>query len=230
MSNSLIHPINRTLSFATTPVNLERWRGAPHFPKLQHYRNITNRLFCVISKKLIGGILPFCRDTVNEFYGPSWQGPLYIHYSHLGFFLRICSDICLYLYMYIYIVKIQENLRLYSIKNLFCYYKLFWCISKYLYIYIYIYCHPQTYYFIVSQLFSVARHIGPLKLESKPAQLYIRLKIILLSQQANHISSEIIRHYVVAFVCLHFFLTIYLNAQFIWRALHYVSGSRKFFC
>ena len=48
---------------------------------------------------------------------------------------------------------------------------------------------------------------------SKPAQFYIRLSIILLSQQANHISLGIIRHHVVAFVCLHFCLTGYQSAQ-----------------
>ena len=48
-------------------------------------------------------------------------------------------------------------------------------------------------------------------------------------RSANHISSGIIRHYVVTFVCLHFCLTGYQSAQFIRRALHYASGSRKFF-
>ena len=38
-----------------------------------------------------------------------------------------------------------------------------------------IYSHPQTDCFVVSQLFSVARHVGHLKLGSKPAQLYVRL-------------------------------------------------------
>ena len=61
--------------------------------------------------------------------------------------------------------------------------------------------------FVVSQLFSVSRHIGRLKLGSKPAQLYVRFSIIPLSQQANHVSSGIIRHYVVAFISLHFCLT-----------------------
>ena len=72
------------------------------------------------------------------------------------------------------------------------------------------------------------RHVGCFKLGLKLAQLYIRLSIILLSQQVNDISSGIIRHYVVAFVCLHFCLTGYQNAQFIRRALHYASGSCKF--
>ena len=79
--------------------------------------------------------------------------------------------------------------------------------SSYIYIYIYIYCHPQTNRFVVSQLFSVARHIGRLKLGLKPDQLYIRLNIILLCHQSTYVSSGMIKHYVVAFVCLHFALT-----------------------
>ena len=39
------------------------------------------------------------------------------------------------------------------------------------YIYIYIYCHPETDCFVVSQLFSVARRVGRLKLGSKPTQI-----------------------------------------------------------
>ena len=53
---------------------------------------------------------------------------------------------------------------------------------------IYIYCHPQTDCFVVSQHFSVARHVGCLKLGLKPTQLYVRLSIRLLSQQAYHVS------------------------------------------
>ena len=56
------------------------------------------------------------------------------------------------------------------------------------------YCHPQTDCFIVSRLFSVARHVGRLKLGSKPAQLYIRLSIRPLGQQAYHVSLGIIRY------------------------------------
>ena len=58
----------------------------------------------------------------------------------------------------------------------------------YIYIYIYIYCYQQTDCFVVSELFSVARHIGRLKLGLKPAQLYVRLRIRPLGQQAYHIS------------------------------------------
>ena len=60
--------------------------------------------------------------------------------------------------------------------------------------------------FVVLQLSSVARHVGRFKQVSKPTQLYIRLNIIPLSQLAIYVSSGIIRHYVIAFVCLHFAL------------------------
>ena len=39
---------------------------------------------------------------------------------------------------------------------------------------IYIYSHPQTDCFVLSELFSVARHAGRSKPESKPVQLYDR--------------------------------------------------------
>ena len=100
-------------------------------------------------------------------------------------------------------------------------------INTYIYIYIYIYGQPQTDSFVESQLFSVARHVERLKLGSKAARLYVRLRIIPLSQQANHVSSGIIRHYVVPFVCLRFRLTGQQSAPFVRRALHYVSGSCK---
>ena len=74
------------------------------------------------------------------------------------------------------------------------------------YIYIYIYCHPQTDCFVVSQHKSVARHARCVKLGLKSDQLYIKLSIIPLSQQSTYVSLGIIRHYVVALVCLHFAL------------------------
>ena len=75
-----------------------------------------------------------------------------------------------------------------------------------LYIYIYIYCHRQTDCFVISRLFSVTRYVGCFKLGLKPAQLYVRLSIVPLSQQSTYVNSGIVRHYVVAFVCLHFAL------------------------
>ena len=71
----------------------------------------------------------------------------------------------------------------------------------------YIYCHPQTDCFVVSQLFSMTRHVGRVKLGLKPAQLYVRFRIRPLGQQAYHVGKEIIRYYAAAaaaFVCLHF--------------------------
>ena len=52
----------------------------------------------------------------------------------------------------------------------------------------------------------VARHVGRFKLVSKPAQLYVKLSIIPLSQLTTYVSSGNIRHWVVTFVCLHFAL------------------------
>ena len=70
----------------------------------------------------------------------------------------------------------------------------------------YIYSHPQTDCFVVSKLFSVARPVGRLKLGLKPAQLYVRLRILPPSRQTTHVCSGSLRHYLVAFVCWHFAL------------------------
>ena len=72
-----------------------------------------------------------------------------------------------------------------------------------------VYCPPQSECFAVSQLFWVARHVRRLKVGSILAQLYVRFSIIPLSLQANHVSSGIIRHYVVNFVCFTFFTLPY---------------------
>ena len=54
-----------------------------------------------------------------------------------------------------------------------------------------VYCHPQIDCFVVSQLFSVVRHVGRLKLGSKPAQVYIRLSIIPLSSKRTTSAREL---------------------------------------
>ena len=54
-------------------------------------------------------------------------------------------------------------------------------------IYIYIYCHLQTDCFVLSELFSVARLAGRSKPGSKPIQLYVRLSLRPLGQQAYHV-------------------------------------------
>ena len=64
------------------------------------------------------------------------------------------------------------------------YFGLFHSLS--LSLYIYIYCHPQTDCFVLSELFSVARHVGHSKPGSKPIQLYVRLSLRPLGQQAYH--------------------------------------------
>ena len=79
----------------------------------------------------------------------------------------------------------------------------------YIYIYIYIYCHPQIDCFVLSELFSVARHVGCSKPGSKPIQLYVRLTLRPLGQQAYHVwLREFFRYYVAtaaASVCLHIY-------------------------
>ena len=47
-----------------------QWRSTPHSSKLQHYYSLTTRLFSVISRTLVLGILPFFRDAVRVFYSP----------------------------------------------------------------------------------------------------------------------------------------------------------------
>ena len=42
-------------------------KGYPNSPNLQHYWSLPARLFCVISRTLVEGRLPLCRDTVSIF-------------------------------------------------------------------------------------------------------------------------------------------------------------------
>ena len=66
---SPVWPIDRTLTGATTPGPewiWERWQwwSTPHSLNLQHYWNLTNRLFSVISRTLIGGsFIPLQRSS-----------------------------------------------------------------------------------------------------------------------------------------------------------------------
>ena len=55
----------------------------------------------------------------------------------------------------------------------------------------YIYCPPQTDCFVVSQLFTMARHVGYLKLGWKPAQLYVRLSIRSLGQKRTTLARKL---------------------------------------
>ena len=81
----------------------ERWQswGTPHSPKLQHYWNLTNRLFSVISRRLVvrrGGCLPLCRGAVGIFFSlqPQVTGQPTFWISSLDY---------IYIYIYIYIYK-----------------------------------------------------------------------------------------------------------------------------
>ena len=55
-------------------VDAKKQRTNPHSPKLQHYWNLIIRLFSVIIKTLVGGVLPLFRDAVGVFFGPNQLG------------------------------------------------------------------------------------------------------------------------------------------------------------
>ena len=57
----------------------------------------------------------------------------------------------------------------------------------YVYTYMYIYCHPQTDCFVLSELFSMARHAGRSKPGSQPVQLYVRLSFRPVGHQADYV-------------------------------------------
>ena len=46
-------------------------KGYSAFPKLQQYWNLTIRLFIVISRTLVGRVLPLRKDAVRVFYSHS---------------------------------------------------------------------------------------------------------------------------------------------------------------
>ena len=84
----------------------------------------------------------------------------------------------------------------------------------YIYIYIYIYIcvcvcvcsHSETNCFIVSQLFSVARHVRFSKLGSKPGWLLCQSEIILHSHKEISISKGILEAYVSLFCFVYIYL------------------------
>ena len=91
---SSIWPIDRTPSGTTTPIWVDQGAMAIKrysvFPKLQHYRSFTIRLFCGISKALVRGVLPLSRDAVGVFY----SHPLPADWAILfvGFFKKVFLD------------------------------------------------------------------------------------------------------------------------------------------
>ena len=75
---SSIWPIDRTLirCYHSGPEWIWEWwqqRSTPHSPKLQHYWNFNIRLLSVISRILVAGVLPLCREAVGVYYSPSWR-------------------------------------------------------------------------------------------------------------------------------------------------------------
>ena len=60
-------------------------------------------------------------------------------------------------------------------------------LKEILLINIYIYSRPQRDSFFLSELFRVARHVGRSKPGSKPIQLYVRLSLRQLDQQAYNV-------------------------------------------
>ena len=78
---SSIWPIDRALLGVTTPGHSgpgsDGNEGILRIPpKLQHFWNLTIRLFSVISRTVIGGgeVLPLCREAVGVFYRPGLMG------------------------------------------------------------------------------------------------------------------------------------------------------------
>ena len=103
----------------------------------------------------------------------------------------------------------------------------------YIYIYIYIYSHPQTDCFVLSELFSVARHAGSSKPGSKPVQLYVRLCFryvyicvcvcvcVLVVQSSGDITLKLywcvhiyIYTYIHTHIYIHQFIYIYVRVAF----------------
>ena len=107
-------------------------------------------------------------------------------------------------------------------------------VIQLIYIYIYICCYTQTDCFVLSELFSVARHEGRSKSGSKPIQLYVRLSLRPLGQQADYVGKGNFLRYSCSNsssvrLFTFFYPVGYQSAQFFRRALHYASGSRQFF-
>ena len=51
-----------------------QWKGTLHSPTLQHYWSLIIRLYNVIIRTIVQGVLLFFRDAVGVFYTSSWRG------------------------------------------------------------------------------------------------------------------------------------------------------------
>ena len=50
-----------------------QWKGGLHSLKPQHHWSLTIRLFSIMFRTLMGGVLPLCRGAVGVFYRLSWM-------------------------------------------------------------------------------------------------------------------------------------------------------------
>ena len=105
-------------------------------------------------------------------------------------------------------------------------------LFTYIYIYIYIVIHKQTDCFVLLELVSVANQVWRSKPGSKPIQLYVRLSLRPLGQQAYHVGWENFKVLCSNSSSSRLFTFLYpigyQRAQSFRRALHYASGHRKF--
>ena len=136
-------------------------------------------------------------DWYSQFFGfMSFEGEFCLHvwaHKFVCVWMSLClcihihayNDMHLYIYTHISAICWWEGVRqselAMTINHLYIY--------IYIYVYIYIYCHPPTECFVLSELFSVARHVGRLKPGSKPIQLYVRLSFRPLGQQADYVGN-----------------------------------------
>ena len=133
--------------------------------------------------------------------------------------------VCIYIYIYIY-----GCIWIYKYMCIYIYVCIYIYIYIQLYICIYIYSHPQTDCFVLSELFSVARHAGRLKPESKPVQLYVRLSFRPLDHQADQ--GNFLRYFILATAAAFVYIFYTLSATRVLNSfeelLHYASGGRQF--
>ena len=93
LSKSEIEPSGATTQGQSGPGSNGNEVCAPHSPKPQHHWNLTIRLFSVVSRTLIGGVLPLGRDAVSVFYSPSWLGNLARTNKKMYIYTYICINI-----------------------------------------------------------------------------------------------------------------------------------------
>ena len=104
---SSMWPIDRTLSGLEWTWERWQWRGTPHSPKLQHYWNLTIRLFSVISRTLVEGrVLPPSAENHSVYSAAA---------ANLCVCMYVCVCVCIYIYIYIYIYIIIQCVKAHAI-------------------------------------------------------------------------------------------------------------------